>query len=151
MVEEIHMLETKGSAEIEQNHSSHDNNNAAEGTNRPSNNNQTSTKHSLMQLESCAAGSSSGNRDVPSIDLQNPEKRVRLECQVPTGMSGDLAGFIPYHRNGFEVGGLGPVSLTLGLRHGVESVQQQQQQQMQQQEDQLRRQFGEQMIRDFAG
>ncbi|PQQ19209.1 hypothetical protein Pyn_01280 [Prunus yedoensis var. nudiflora] len=78
-------------------------------------------------------------------------KRSRIECQVPSSMDGGLMGFVPYQRSGLEVGGLGAVSLTLGLRHGVESAQQQQQQQLQQQEDQLRRQLGSQMIRDFVG
>lgn len=154
MVEEIHSLETKGLAEVGQSHGKHDGNSATEGSSRPSNDQITSNKlgtttvTSNKQLE-C---SSVGNIDAgPSGEQQNnQEKRSRLECQVPSSM-GALAGFVPYQRGGLEVGGLGAVSLTLGLRQGVESAQQHQQQQLRQQEDQLRRQLGGQMIHDFVG
>lgn len=155
MVEEIHMLETKGLAEVDQSPNKRDGNSATEGTSRPSND-QASNKlvTNMMpnkQLECSSARSSAGNMDGSSgEELSNQEKRSRLECQDPTSVDGALAGFVPYQRSGLEVGGLGAVSLTLGLRHGVESAQQQQQQ-FRQQEDQLRRQLGGQMIHDFVG
>lgn len=159
MVEEIHSLETKGLAEVGQSHGKHDGNSAIEGSSRPSNiqissnNPGTTSMMSNKQFECSLVG----NIDGPSGEQRsNHEKRSRLECQVPTSMAGALAGFVPYQRGGLEVGGLGAVSLTLGLRHGVESAQQhnhhhQQQQQLRQQEDQLRRQLGGQMIHDFVG
>lgn len=157
MVEEIHSLETKGVAEIGQSHGKHDGNSATEGSSRSSNdqinpnNLGATTMMSNKQLE-C---SSVGNIHGPNGEQRsNHEKRSRLECQVPTSMAGALVGFVPYQRGGLEVGGLGAVSLTLGLRHGVESAQQHhqhQQQQLRQQEDQLRRQLGGQMIHDFVG
>ncbi|XP_048324369.1 BEL1-like homeodomain protein 8 isoform X2 [Ziziphus jujuba] len=159
MVEEIHMLETKGLAEVGQSPGKRDGNSATEGTSRQSND-QTSNRlvTNMMpkkQLECSSTLSSVGIMDCSSGEqVNNQEKRSRLECQDPTSVAGALAGFVPYQRSGLEVGGLGAVSLTLGLRHGVESAQQQHnhhQQQLRQQEDQLRRQLGGQMIHDFVG
>lgn len=142
MVEEIHMLETRGgSHEAGQDPINKDGNSANEGTSsRPNNDHQLSMN--MMpdgQLE-CSGDAEQQNQEM---------KRSRLECQVPSSMDGGLMGFVPYQRGGFEAGGLGAVSLTLGLRHGVESAQQQQQ--LQQQEDQLRRQLGGQVVRDYVG
>lgn len=145
MVEEIHMLETRGgSVEASQDPTKKDGNSLTEGTSsRPDNEHQLGINNMMhdRQLE-C-----SGDEEQQYQEI----KRSRIECQVPSSMDGGLMGFVPYQRSGLEVGGLGAVSLTLGLRHGVESAQQQQQQQLQQQEDQLRRQLGSQMIRDFVG
>ncbi|KAF5751558.1 hypothetical protein HS088_TW02G00573 [Tripterygium wilfordii] len=69
---------------------------------------------------------------------QSQEKRSRVECQVSTIMDGSLMGFLPYQRSGgIDIGELGAVSLTLGLRHGTDGAQLQEQ--LQQQEDELRR------------
>lgn len=44
-----------------------------------------------------------------------------------TGISGPLISFVPYdRRTGFEIGGIGAVSLTLGLKNNTESALQQQ-------------------------
>ncbi|KAM0996618.1 hypothetical protein ACFX2I_006557 [Malus domestica] len=142
MVEEIHMLETRGgSHEAVQDPINKDENSANEGTSsRPNNDHQLSmTMMPDRQLE-CSGDAEQQNQEM---------KRSRLECQVPSSMDGGLMGFVPYQRGGFEAGGLGAVSLTLGLRHGVESAQQQQH--LQQQEDQLRRQLGGQVVRDYVG
>jgi hypothetical protein len=56
-------------------------------------------------------------------------------------MDTTVMGFMPYQR--------GSVSLTLGLRHGVENAQHQQQQL--QQEVELRHQYGGHMFHDFVG
>ncbi|BBH04993.1 Plant homeobox family protein [Prunus dulcis] len=145
MVEEIHMLETRGgSVEASQDTTKKDGNSLTEGTSsRPDTEHQLGINNMMhdRQLE-C-----SGDEEQQYQEI----KRSRIEGQVPSSMDGGLMGFVPYQRSGLEVGGLGAVSLTLGLRHGVESAQQQQQQQLQQQEDQLRRQLGSQMIRDFVG
>ncbi|GFZ12811.1 BEL1-like homeodomain 8 [Actinidia rufa] len=120
MVEEIHMLETKGLAEP--------NSNAGKTDGQPT---------------SAGDGPSCPNDDHPSVEQWNQEKRSRVECQVPAAMDGgSLLGFVPYHRSALEIGGLGPVSLTLGLRQSAESVQQ---------EHQIRQHFGGQMIHDFVG
>lgn len=153
MVEEIHLLETRGSMEACQD-PRQDGNSPTEGTSRP--NNEQLGMNRVMpdrQLECSGIGSL---RDAPNVEVrQNQEiKRSRIECQVPSSMDSALMGFIPYSQSGIEVGGLGAVSLTLGLRHGVESAQQQQQQpqQLQQHEEyQLRRQLGGHIIRDFVG
>lgn len=125
MVEEIHMLETKGSAESNSNMGQTDGKQpAAEGPSRP-------------------------NYEVqPTVEPGhwNQEKRSRVECRIPEGIDGSLMGFVPYQRSGLEIG------LTLGLRQSVETAQQQQQQQqLQQQEYEVRQQFGGQMIHDFVG
>ncbi|TKY67195.1 hypothetical protein E2542_SST10087 [Spatholobus suberectus] len=98
------------------------------------------------------SGMNSGNEEHIGMDEEqwNQEKRSKLECQItttPPSMDGTVMGFMPYRRGGLEVGGLGSVSLTLGLRHGVEGVQQQQLQQ----EEELRRWCGGHMIHDFVG
>lgn len=154
MVEEIHMLESKGLAEGNQNSSKNDRDSAAEGPSRPDGD-QPSNNLSLnampnKQLECTGMGSSASTRHGVGAEGWNQEKRSRMDCQIPTSMDGSLMGFVPYQRSGLEIGGLGAVSLTLGLRHGAENVQHQQQQ-LQQQEDQLRRQLGGQMIHDFVG
>ncbi|CAL0314063.1 unnamed protein product [Lupinus luteus] len=53
----------------------------------------------------------------------NLEKRSKFE--ITSSMEGTLMGFTPYRHGG---GGLGSVSLTLGLMHEVEGVQHQQRQ-----------------------
>lgn len=114
MVEEIHMLETKGLADqiVDRNinpgkHDHHVINNPT--------NDQTSTKLGTVvmphkQLEYSGTGYSSspgGNRDRDgpffADQSQSQEKRSRLECQVPTSMAGAMVGFVPYHRTGLEV------------------------------------------------
>ncbi|KAI8573637.1 hypothetical protein RHMOL_Rhmol01G0292700 [Rhododendron molle] len=123
MVEEIHMLETKGSAESNSNMGQTDGKQpAAEGPSRPNYDGQ------------------------PTLEpgRWNQEKRSRVECRIPEGIDGSLMGFVPYQRSGLEIG------LTLGLRQSAETAQQQQQQ-LQQQEYEVRQQFGGQMIHDFVG
>ncbi|KAM5584196.1 BEL1-like homeodomain protein 8 [Rosa sericea] len=154
MVEEIHMLETRGSMEACQDPGK-DGNSPTEGTSRP-NNEQLGMHHVITdrQLESSGIGSLRDAPNVEEVDQSQEIKRSRIECQVPSSMDSALMGFVPYNRSGLEVGGLGAVSLTLGLRHGVENAQQQQQQQQQlhqQEEYQLRRQLGGHMIHDFVG
>lgn len=148
MVEEVHMLETKGLAERDQNTGKKDWKSMGQGVGQPDGN-QPSNKvcvNNAKSEEQCKGMcSSAGTGD----EQWNQEKRSRMECQIPGSMDGSLMGFVPYQRSGVEIGGLGAVSLTLGLRHTVETAQQQQQ--LQQHEDQLRRQFGGQMIHDFVG
>ncbi|XWS53303.1 hypothetical protein CRYUN_Cryun11dG0145400 [Craigia yunnanensis] len=155
MVEEIHMLESKGLAEVNQNLSRGDGKSASEGgTNRPNEDqsinrsciNAMSDKQ-LAYSDMLAAGIAG---DAHDAEHWNHEKRSRMDFRIPTSMEGSLMDFAPYQQSRLEMGGLGAVSLTLGLRHGVESAQQHQQQ-FQRPEDQLRRQFGGQMVHDLAG
>ncbi|KAK7312585.1 hypothetical protein VNO77_36543 [Canavalia gladiata] len=160
MVEEIHMLETKGAAEGKQKGSKNDEGaSASEGSNQPKVDNQPVSKfgsnaHAIpeKQFQCLEMGSSSSACNEENIGMGeeqwNQEKRSKLDCQIATpSMDGTMMGFMPYRRGGLELGGLGSVSLTLGLRHGVEGVQQQQLHQ----EEELRHQFGGHMIHDFVG
>ncbi|KAF8369638.1 hypothetical protein HHK36_032341 [Tetracentron sinense] len=152
MVEEIHMLETKGSAETDQNSGKNDGKPTTEGASRLTSD-QPSNKLNMdpmpdNRLESLGIGSMA-NADGQSAEHWNQGKRTRVESQISTSMNGSLMGFVPYNRSGLEIGGLEAVSLTLGLRHSTENAQQQQQQL--EQEHQLRRHFGGQMIHDFVG
>ncbi|GLT33772.1 hypothetical protein SLA2020_083340 [Shorea laevis] len=157
MVEEIHMLESKGLAEANQINSGRtDIKSASEGTSCQIGA-QAIIKPSINAMSDRQLGSLNSDmhhmlssRDTCSADQWNQEKRSRVDFHVPTSMDGSLISFLPYQRSQLEMGGLGTVSLTLGLRHGVDSARQQQQQ-FHQQEDQLRRQFGGQMIHDFVG
>ncbi|KAJ4725078.1 putative BEL1-like homeodomain 8 [Melia azedarach] len=149
MVEEIHMLETQGLAQSSQNLNKNERRSASEGTAGSFNSDQSLNKLAISamsdeQLDYSGIGSSRGNEEALTAEGWSQEKRSRVESQFTTSMDRSLMGFMPYQRRGIEVGGLGPVSLTLGLRHGVESSQQRQ-------EDQLRRQFGGQIIHDFVG
>lgn len=158
MVEEIHMLETKGVAEANQNSNKNGGNSAAEGSRDQLPNNLSINAMHNKQMECLGMESSLSTGNGLDAEQWNQEKRSRIDCQIPTNMDGSsLMGFVPYQRGGLEIGGLGvgAVSLTLGLRHGAENAQHQHQhqhqQQLQQQEDQLRQQFGGQMIHDFVG
>ncbi|MED6158040.1 hypothetical protein PIB30_028968 [Stylosanthes scabra] len=157
MVEEIHMLETKGANQISSNR-------MGEGTSSATNDGSNHAKllvdqplnkfagahtaanpNSGRQFQCLEMGSSSSlaNANEENDDLQqheevlwSQEKRSKLES-----MDGTLIGLMPYRRTGGgggEFGGLGPVSLTLELRHGVEGSQQQ----IQGHEEQLRHHFG---------
>ncbi|XP_038711051.1 BEL1-like homeodomain protein 8 [Tripterygium wilfordii] len=137
MVEEVHMLETKGFSENNPNHGKNSRS-AAEFTSGAKCNAEQQYSNKLgkssmldrRQLE-CWGGS---EHDY----WQSQEKRSRVECQVSTIMDGSLMGFLPYQRSGgIDIGELGAVSLTLGLRHGTDGAQLQEQ--LQQQEDELRR------------
>ncbi|XP_022732233.1 BEL1-like homeodomain protein 8 isoform X1 [Durio zibethinus] len=155
MVEEIHMLESKGLAEGNQNLSKSDGKSTSErGTSRPNEdlsiNGSCINAMSDKQLASSDMLFTGIAGDAHDAEHWNHEKRSRMDFHIPTSMEGSLMCFAPYEQSRLELGGLGAVSLTLGLRQGVESAQQHQQQ-YQRQEDQLRRQFGGQMVQDFAG
>ncbi|XP_052187869.1 BEL1-like homeodomain protein 8 isoform X1 [Diospyros lotus] len=134
MVEEIHMLETKGSAEANSNANKNDGD-PPEGTSQP-NGDQSSDK---------VVGAASKQVEIGANTEQwIQEKRSRVECQIPSSMDGSLMGFMPYQPSRLEIGGLGAVSLTLGLRQSAESAQPQQ-------EHQLSQHFGVHIIHDFVG
>uniref|UniRef100_A0A6N2LLZ4 Homeobox domain-containing protein n=1 Tax=Salix viminalis TaxID=40686 RepID=A0A6N2LLZ4_SALVM len=151
MVEEIHMLETKGLAEIS---GEIDGISSAEGNNIQSNHEQTSNKlgsNSMLnkRLE-CSGIGSSGSSSGERMDEEqwSEEKRSRVEFQVPTTMDGSLMNFLPYQRSGVDDGGA--VSLTLGLRQGIEIAQHQIH--WQRHRGRFKQQpFGGHMIHDFAG
>lgn len=133
MVEEIHMLETKGSAEPDPNSSKNDKQSQNGGGGMRSNGNQ--------RLDGMTGLACNDNDELN-------EKRSRLDCQIPSSIDASLMGFMPYHRTGFEPGGVGAVSLTLGLRNSSEIGQKQQ---FQQKEQQLGQHFGGHSIHDFGG
>ncbi|XP_054815697.1 BEL1-like homeodomain protein 8 [Prosopis cineraria] len=158
MVEEIHNLETKGFAGGNQNEGA----SGAEGSSQQAmvaeplgkfgRHGDVMPEKQFQCLEmSPLGGNPEGVGFMGAAEQWNQEKRSKLECQITPNMDGALMGFVPYRRDaGLDVGGLGSVSLTLGLRHGIEAVQHQQQQQLHQ-EDQIRHHFGEHMIHDFVG
>ncbi|KAK7272166.1 hypothetical protein RJT34_28599 [Clitoria ternatea] len=153
MVEEIHMLETKatGSSKNEGTCGT-----MGVGTSQARVENPLS-KYGVNsipenQFQSMEMGSSMADEEsgLNTERYWSQEKRSKLECHMSSSNSDGAAfmGFVPYRSDGgIEVGGLGSVSLTLGLRHGVEGVQHQQQLQ----EEQLRRHLGGHMIHDFVG
>lgn len=135
MVEEIHMLETKGSSCAEPN-SSNNGMSAVLAKHRPmaSGNQSSGCKPPLnpvcdsKQLE-CSGPSStaerSRGRDTCTEQLFQKCSRIESHHQVPESLDSSFIGFLPYQRRGpIELGGLGAVSLTLGLRHGSENTQQ---------------------------
>ncbi|TMW84799.1 hypothetical protein EJD97_024362, partial [Solanum chilense] len=142
MVEEIHMLETKGG---DQTRKSDVSKLVTERTNHVNCGQHLSNVLINMsgvvmpeKQEVCHGGIGPSERlDESSSDhhmWRNQEKRSRIECHnISDGssMDGSLMGFVPYQRNGLEIGGnMGAVSLTLGLRQNAEAAQQQQQLQL---------------------
>ncbi|KAL1323617.1 hypothetical protein AAHE18_13G029000 [Arachis hypogaea] len=151
MVEEIHMLETKGANQISSNRIMGEGTSASDES---SNHAKVLVDQPLRCLEMGSSSSSLANATEENDDIHHheevqwsQEKRSKLEC-----MDGTFMGLMPFRSAGVgaEVGGLGPVSLTLELRHGVEGSQQQQQE-IQHHEEQLRHHFGGHMIHDFVG
>ena len=156
MVEEIHMLETKGTSGANRNSSENEGACGTEdGTSQPrvdkfGMHSIPENQSHCMELEMGSSVAGNGEENGLNIAEQwSQEKRSKLECEMSSSMDGTLMDFVPYRRGGLEVGGLGSVSLTLGLRHGVEGIQSQQQQQLH--EEQLRSHFGGHMIHDFVG
>lgn len=148
MVEEIHMLETKRSTGMDLNSVKNDGTASSErgrgempAEDQP--NKLVTDSISDKQSDCSTAGPSYEHRQ--NLEQWHQEKkRSRMDqYQVPSSIDGSLMGFVPYH-SGFEMGGLGTVSLTLGLRHSEEGMQAQQQQP-------LRGHFGGQMVHDFGG
>lgn len=142
MVEEIHMLETKGMSGMDLNSSNrNDGKLAAEGIGQPSSDQLSEAQsNKLIECHSLAPMLDEGGSR--AMEQWHREKRSRMEeCGIPAGMDGSLMSFAVYP-GAMDVGGLGAVSLTLGLQHN-EAAQQQQQQ--------IRRHFGSQMVHDFVG
>ncbi|KAJ4822294.1 hypothetical protein Tsubulata_006405 [Turnera subulata] len=157
MVEEIYMLETK--CLVETNPNSGKNDGSSEGCSQQNGEQSSTTKFGGNAMPSkhveCTGMESLGGGGEEQLDAaeqwRSQEKRSRVEFQVPTSIDGSLMNFLPYHRSRIDSGGgHGAVSLTLGLRQGVENAQQQQLQQ-QHHEGQLRLQFGGQIVHDFVG
>ncbi|KAL5056104.1 hypothetical protein RYX36_036786 [Vicia faba] len=132
MVEEIHMLESKGTTEA-QNQNNNKNEPCRVGTHE--------RKFQCLEMGSSSSGIHNVEKVITNEEQWNnniQEKRSKMENEITPNMN---MGFLPYQH--------GSVSLTLGLRHGVESVQQQH---LQQQEVELRHhQYGGHMIHDFVG
>ncbi|KAF8397714.1 hypothetical protein HHK36_016636 [Tetracentron sinense] len=143
MVEEMHMLETKELAEMDLDSANSDGKPTSTSNDQPSN-------KLIIDAMSCppGVGSMTNAEDMQCAEQWNQEKRSRMERQLPTSVDGSLMGFVPYQRTGVEVGGLGAVSLTLGLRHSTENAQLQQQQE---EENHLRHFGGQMMIHEFVG
>ncbi|XP_074366619.1 uncharacterized protein LOC141707386 [Apium graveolens] len=122
MVEEIHLLETKGLAE-ESSHMA--TNKGRDNMSSGCASHQYDHNHPANRLFGINAYT---NGDGRREDFWNQEKRSRTECQIPVSIEGSLMSFLPYQQqqDGFETGAAhGNVSLTLGLRQNALSVQQQ--------------------------
>ncbi|KAK6926762.1 Homeobox KN domain, partial [Dillenia turbinata] len=151
MVEEIHMLETKGLAERDGSGKS-EGKSSSERMSRPIGDqrlnklivNQVADK----QTEYLGTGTSTG---MGNTEQWNQEKRLRVESQTHSNLDGSLMSFMPHQHTPLEIGGLGAVSLTLGLRHASDSIQMQQHHPLQQGDHhQLRQHFGGDLVHDFA-
>lgn len=138
MVEEIHMLETKGSAVVDLNSVKNDRRAFSDSRDVDI---QTNNAISDKQSEcSTACPNMMDAQDRQSLEHWHLDKRTRVEeYQIPSSVDGGLIGFVPYH-GGIENVGLGAVSLTLGLRHSAEQQHQQQS---------LRMHLGGQMVHDL--
>lgn len=145
MVEEVHTLETKGLADS-------NSNNPPTAGQEPTRMDMSSMTNKQLQPE-CSRTSGTltmiNGPNEPHEQIWDHEKRSRPEYQNIPQATMDHRSFtniMPYPRPTFEAGGVGPVSLTLGLRQNAEHVQQ-----LQQHEHQLRQRFGGQLIHDFVG
>ncbi|KAL8255614.1 hypothetical protein R6Q59_030681 [Mikania micrantha] len=142
MVEEIHTLETKGLANTNP-------------SNPPADGQDTShmgmgslpDKQQHDSLRTSATLTMINHENEPNDQLLDHEKRSRPDYQIhQSNMDRAFTDIMTYPPATFEAGGVGPVSLTLGLRQNAEHVQQ-----LQQHEHQLRQRFGGQLIHDFVG
>ncbi|KAL4576963.1 hypothetical protein LXL04_013064 [Taraxacum kok-saghyz] len=128
MVEEIHTLETKGLT---------DQSNSTNPNPQPDGQEPNRIDH-MGSISNPNNGILTAN-DQPNDLIHDPEKQARSEYQIPITSMDRLMNIMPYPRATFDTSGLGPVSLTLGLRQNAEHVQQMQQH------------FGGQLIHDFVG
>ncbi|KAH0460726.1 hypothetical protein IEQ34_008301 [Dendrobium chrysotoxum] len=127
MVEEIHMLETKGMAGMDLNSSSKTMDKATIV--------QRSEAQSSKHVNVSASDEMPMTKSSHCLEHWHDGKRSRIEdCAMDAG----LMSFA--YQGGMDIGGLGAVSLTLGLRQG-EGIQPEQQM----------RHFGHQMLHDFVG
>lgn len=125
MVEEIHMLEAKGMAGM-------DLNSSGKAVGKSSMNRRLEAQAG-KNVDVSASGEMAIEKSSHCSEQWQQEKRSRIEdCAMDAG----LMGFA--YPGGMDIGGLGAVSLTLGLRQG-EGEQQQM------------RHFGHQMLHDFVG
>ncbi|KAL3579690.1 hypothetical protein D5086_017525 [Populus alba] len=135
MVEEIHTLETKGLLENNRSSGKNGGNSAAEGASQPDGDHRASrelgTSYKPNKQSECSSniGSSGAVRDQLDAVHWNQEKRSRVESQAPIRADRSTMNFTLCQKPGSENGGLGAVSLTLGLRHGAENAQHEQLQQ----------------------
>ncbi|KAF6167809.1 hypothetical protein GIB67_027587 [Kingdonia uniflora] len=146
MVEEMHTLETKDLMEMDLNSGEKENP-------KPNDNIDGSPNKFMMSSNAEKQPESSFSLEHKPVNVIRTEqwfqeKRSRLDYQVPcpSSIDGTLMGYFPYHH-----GGLGAVSLTLGLRQGAENAQLQQQKFQQAQEHQQLKSFGGHMRHDFVG
>ncbi|GKC80102.1 BEL1-like homeodomain protein 8, partial [Tanacetum coccineum] len=139
MVEEIHTLETKGLA---------DSNSTNPQTDGQDTSQMDISSLTNKQQPECSRTSGTLTQNETNVSQWDHEKQSRPDYHhiPPATMDRPFTHLIPYPRTTFEAGGVGPVSLTLGLRQNAEHVQQ-----LQQHEHQLRQRFGGQLIHDFAG
>ncbi|ONK54770.1 uncharacterized protein A4U43_UnF11710 [Asparagus officinalis] len=143
MVEEIHMLESKGMAEMDLNSSNKNDrksimdNIRGQPLSDQGSESQSNKKFDCSSMDPIAHDSSS----ISNMEQWHREKRSRMEeCTVAGGIDGGLMSF-GYQGGMMDVGGLGSVSLTLGLQHNEDAQQQEQQM----------RHFGSHMLHDFVG
>ncbi|PPD68637.1 hypothetical protein GOBAR_DD34488 [Gossypium barbadense] len=125
MVEEIHMLESKCLAEGNQNSSKSEGKSTSEGRISWPNDGQSINRSCVNALsDKQLACADMLVADAHDLEHWNHEKRSSMDFHIPTSMEGSLMGFAPYQQSRLENGGLGAVSLTLGLMHGVEMMAQ---------------------------
>ncbi|XP_076957550.1 BEL1-like homeodomain protein 8 [Bidens hawaiensis] len=134
MVEEIHTLETKGLTEANSSH--------------PQPDGQDPNWMDMSSLSNTQPPECSRNPGVnvnSTVDeshghLLDHEKQPRPDqYDIPLSGMDRLMSIMPYPRATLDATGLGPVSLTLGLRQNAEHVQH------------LQQHFGGQLIHDFVG
>jgi hypothetical protein len=133
MVEEIHMLETKGKSGLGSENLASTNLSDA----------KTSVQNRARRFSNTGLeerGHVNTSLDCSLLDpMWHVDKRSRVQDEA---MEGNLISFGGYAGSEMDIGGFGgAVSLTLGLRH--DGIQQQQHQQL--------RQFGGHMLHDFVG
>lgn len=141
MVEEIHTLETKGLA----NSNSNSNNPPTDG--QDTSHMDIGSLTNKQQADGLRTSETLTMVNSQNEQLWDHEKRSRSDYHIPEPtMDRSFTNIMPYPRTTFEAGGMGPVSLTLGLRQNAEHVQQ-----LQQHEQQLRQRYGGQLVHDFVG
>ncbi|XP_042430732.1 BEL1-like homeodomain protein 8 [Zingiber officinale] len=140
MIEEIHMLESKGMGGM-------DLNSANSRDTRPTTDNGICSASNPRPQQQCIGPMSCtsmypvfNNESCQNLEPWQGDKRSRVEeCEMLSSMDDSLMSFATY-QHAMDIGGIEAVSLTLGLKHdgGPQNPQQM-------------RPFGTQMLHDFVG
>lgn len=160
MVEEVHMLETKGAAEMNRNPvEDEDVSNGADthlnADNHNSLNKTAASSRASVNLECPATGSLYEMAGDVSVATQHhQEKHAQVDSHSLTTSNEGMLGNSRYYQTAHDISGNGSISLTLGLRQSADQLYRlegNQRQSYLQQHDRIRQHLGGHATHEYAG